>query len=66
MRTSPSNGIIPAVAASSGQQPIGALAVSPSDPNLIWAGTGEGRIRSHISVGQGVSAPARLSSRAGA
>jgi photosystem II stability/assembly factor-like uncharacterized protein len=35
-------------------QSIGALAVSRSDPNVIWAGTGEGKIRSHISVGQGV------------
>src|SRR5947207_6220208 len=33
---------------------IGSLAVAPSDPNLIWAGTGEPWIRSHISVGQGV------------
>lgn len=33
---------------------IGALAVAPSDPNVVWAGTGEGKIRSHISVGQGV------------
>ncbi|MDP2959700.1 MAG: hypothetical protein Q8N53_25070 [Longimicrobiales bacterium] len=35
-------------------QSIGALAVSRSDPNVVWAGTGEGKIRSHISVGQGV------------
>jgi len=35
-------------------QSIGALAVSPSDPNVVWAGTGEGKIRSHISLGQGV------------
>jgi photosystem II stability/assembly factor-like uncharacterized protein len=34
-------------------QSIGALAVSMSDPNVVWAGTGEGKIRSHISVGQG-------------
>lgn len=33
---------------------IGALAVAPSDPNIVWAGTGEGKIRSHISVGQGI------------
>jgi photosystem II stability/assembly factor-like uncharacterized protein len=33
---------------------IGALAIAPSDPNIIWAGTGEPWIRSHISVGQGV------------
>jgi photosystem II stability/assembly factor-like uncharacterized protein len=35
-------------------QSIGALAVAPSDPNIVWAGTGEGFIRSHISIGQGV------------
>ncbi|MBT6696690.1 MAG: glycosyl hydrolase, partial [Gemmatimonadales bacterium] len=35
-------------------QSIGALAVSPVDPNIVWAGTGEGKIRSHISVGQGI------------
>jgi photosystem II stability/assembly factor-like uncharacterized protein len=33
---------------------IGALAVSPSDPNVVWAGTGEAFIRSHISIGWGV------------
>jgi photosystem II stability/assembly factor-like uncharacterized protein len=33
---------------------IGSLAVAPSDPNLVWAGTGEAWIRSHISVGQGI------------
>jgi len=35
-------------------QSIGALAVSLSDPNVVWTGTGEGKIRSHISLGQGV------------
>jgi photosystem II stability/assembly factor-like uncharacterized protein len=35
-------------------QSIGALAVAEGDPNIVWAGTGEGKIRSHISVGQGV------------
>jgi photosystem II stability/assembly factor-like uncharacterized protein len=33
---------------------IGALAIAPSDPNVIWAGTGEAKIRSNISVGNGV------------
>jgi photosystem II stability/assembly factor-like uncharacterized protein len=33
---------------------IGSLAVAPSDPNVIWAGTGEGKIRSNISIGQGI------------
>lgn len=35
-------------------QSIGSLAVAKSDPNVVWAGTGEGHIRSHISVGQGI------------
>ena len=35
-------------------QSIGALAVAASDPNIVWAGTGEGKIRSHISLGQGI------------
>src|SRR6266540_568151 len=33
---------------------IGSLAVAPSDPNVVWAGTGEPFIRSNISVGQGI------------
>ena len=33
---------------------IGSLAVAPSDPNIVWAGTGEAWIRSHISVGAGI------------
>jgi len=33
---------------------IGALAIAPSDPNIVWAGTGETNIRSSISVGNGV------------
>jgi photosystem II stability/assembly factor-like uncharacterized protein len=33
---------------------IGSLAIAPSDSNVIWAGTGEAHIRSHISVGAGI------------
>jgi len=33
---------------------IGALAVAPSDPSVVWAGTGEPFIRSNVSVGNGV------------
>ena len=33
---------------------IGSLAVAPSDPNVVWAGTGEAWIRSHISVVSGI------------
>lgn len=33
---------------------VGALAVSISDPNVVWAGTGETNIRSMISIGNGI------------
>ena len=33
---------------------IGSLAVAASDANIVWAGTGESFIRSHISVGDGI------------
>ncbi len=33
---------------------IGAITVAPSNPNVIWAGTGESMIRSHISMGWGM------------
>lgn len=33
---------------------IGALAVAPSDPNVVWVGTGETFIRANISIGNGV------------
>lgn len=33
---------------------IGALAVAPSDPNVIYAGTGESDIRSDLSSGTGI------------
>jgi photosystem II stability/assembly factor-like uncharacterized protein len=33
---------------------IGALAIAPSDPNVVWAGTGESFIRSNISIGNGI------------
>ena len=33
---------------------VGALAVAPSNASIVWAGTGEPWIRSHISVGNGV------------
>lgn len=35
-------------------QSIGSLAIAPSDPNVIWAGTGEAFIRSNISIGAGI------------
>ena len=33
---------------------IGTLAVAPSDPLVVWAGTGEPHIRSNVSLGTGV------------
>lgn len=33
---------------------VGALAVSASDPTVVWAGTGEPHIRSNVTVGDGV------------
>ncbi len=33
---------------------VGSLAVAPSDPNLVWAGTGETFIRSNVSQGNGI------------
>lgn len=33
---------------------IGDLAITPTDPSVVWAGTGESCIRSHISVGDGI------------
>ena len=33
---------------------IGSIAVSSSDPEIIWAGTGEPHIRSNVTIGDGV------------
>lgn len=33
---------------------IGSMAVSPSDPEIVWVGTGESFIRSNVSIGNGV------------
>jgi photosystem II stability/assembly factor-like uncharacterized protein len=33
---------------------IGDIAIAPSDPAVVWVGTGESCIRSHISVGEGI------------
>ncbi|MCP5047039.1 MAG: sialidase [bacterium] len=35
-------------------QSIGSLAIAPSDPNVVWAGTGEAFIRSNVSIGNGI------------
>ncbi len=35
-------------------QSIGALAIAPSDHSIVWAGTGEGFIRSNVSLGNGI------------
>jgi photosystem II stability/assembly factor-like uncharacterized protein len=34
--------------------PVGAIAVAPSDPNVIYAGTGSACIRGNVSTGRGV------------
>ena len=31
-----------------------ALAIAPSDPNVVWVGTGEAFVRSNVSIGNGV------------
>jgi photosystem II stability/assembly factor-like uncharacterized protein len=33
---------------------MGALAVAPSDPNVLYAGTGSSKIRSNVSIGRGI------------
>ncbi|MEZ4416037.1 MAG: sialidase [Gemmatimonadota bacterium] len=33
---------------------IGSIAVSESDPEIVWAGTGEPHIRSNVTIGDGV------------
>jgi len=33
---------------------VGSLAIAPSDPNVVWAGTGETFIRSNVSQGMGI------------
>jgi len=35
-------------------QSIGAIGIAPSDPNVVWVGTGESFIRSDVSLGNGV------------
>jgi photosystem II stability/assembly factor-like uncharacterized protein len=35
-------------------QSIGAVAVDPSNPQIVWAGTGESWVRNSVSVGDGV------------
>ncbi len=35
-------------------QSVGSIAVSRSDPNLVWVGTGESFIRSNVSIGNGI------------
>jgi len=33
---------------------IGAIAVAPSDPNVVYVGTGQGTLRGNVSIGFGV------------
>lgn len=49
--TNVTDGKIPGIAS-----PIGALAVAPSNPNVVYAGTGESDIRSDFDTGDGIYA----------
>jgi photosystem II stability/assembly factor-like uncharacterized protein len=33
---------------------IGAVAIAPSNPDVVWVGTGEGNVRNSVSIGNGV------------
>src|SRR5204863_5901620 len=35
-------------------QSIGAVAIDPSNPEIVWVGTGESWVRNSVSVGDGV------------
>ncbi|HKF41941.1 MAG TPA: sialidase [Thermoanaerobaculia bacterium] len=35
-------------------QSVGSIAIAPSDPNVVWVGTGEPFIRSNVSLGDGI------------
>ena len=35
-------------------QSIGSIAIAPSDPNVVWVGTGEPFVRSNVSLGNGI------------
>jgi len=35
-------------------QSVGAIAIAPSNPNIVWVGTGESKVRSNISIGNGI------------
>ncbi|HXV86309.1 MAG TPA: hypothetical protein VD793_06405, partial [Gemmatimonadales bacterium] len=35
-------------------QSVGHLALAPSNPGIVWVGTGEAHVRSHISIGNGI------------
>jgi photosystem II stability/assembly factor-like uncharacterized protein len=35
-------------------QSIGALAIDPKDPKIVWAGSGEGWMRNSVSIGDGI------------
>ena len=35
-------------------QSIGAIAIDPSNPKIVWVGTGEGWLRNSVSIGDGI------------
>jgi hypothetical protein len=54
MKTTDNGGTFTAVFEDQPVAAIGALAVSPSDPKIVWAGTGEANDRNSSSWGDGV------------
>ena len=54
MKTSDNGGTWQAVFEKQPVAAVGAVAVSPSDPNVVWVGTGEANDRNSVSWGDGV------------
>ncbi|MBI4470481.1 MAG: hypothetical protein HY650_14285 [Acidobacteria bacterium] len=54
MKTTDQGGTFQAVFANEPVASIGAIAVSPSDPKIVWVGTGEAADRNSVSWGDGV------------
>lgn len=54
MKTSDNGGTFQAIFEKEGVAAIGAIAVAPSDPKVIWVGTGEANDRNSSSWGDGV------------
>ncbi|MBK9338329.1 MAG: hypothetical protein IPM98_18015 [Lewinellaceae bacterium] len=35
-------------------QSIGAMAIDPANPNVVWVGTGESNMRNSVAIGLGI------------